>query len=380
MSDLRSRTIRLAYADPELRPYLVNLLRSDRVARVFDTQAALDAYLVEHPNADVSRHRVRTRTNAPGTSVGGKMRDHLEHVLFDDVEDAWSETKDAFDDVIKAVDRVKTNARNRHIISAFRRANRATKTFFSNRTFRRRKMRELGKSIKDGAKALGRRILQAVKGEVKDVWTGVKALAQVMTPNSSALTKEQKKGLYSLGSYVVGASVTAAGGGALMASGAVAKSFALHVGIKSVSQAADALANHVETAQAGGNFLLHIAASKDELSDKQLGGIVEAMVLAVAKVLDEGMSDDDVARMLSGEDDDAYGSSEVEIPAIDKLKAKADLKSAEAAAQQARQDLGEAQQEEAKSDKEASLRGRVIRLAHARPDLRPHLLAVISEK
>jgi hypothetical protein len=84
------------------------------------------------------------------------------------------------------------------------------------------------------------------------------------------------------------------------------------------------------------------------------------MVLAVAKVLGEGMSEDEVKSMLSGADDDKY-EDVGGLSALDKLKEKGD-------SQEDKSD---------KSDKEAALRQRVTKLAYTRPDLRPHLLPVL---
>jgi len=55
MTDLRSKTIRLAYARPELRPYLLPLLRT---AMEHSSPEALKNYLKDHPNADPKNHTV----------------------------------------------------------------------------------------------------------------------------------------------------------------------------------------------------------------------------------------------------------------------------------------------------------------------------------
>jgi hypothetical protein len=377
MSDLRSRTIRLAYVNPTVRPYLLGIV-ADRVAMEFDTQDALDAYLDDHPKADKSKHNVKSEsggegarkehTHAPGSSLKSKLKEHVQQVLFDDVGEAWTESKEAYEDIVKAVGAKKRSSKRQGILADFKSANEATKTFFSNRGYRRNKMRALGRSIKDGAKALGNRILHAAKAEVKEAWTGVKALGQVITPGSPALDKGQKKALYGLGAYVAGAALAAAGGGVAMAGVAISKSFSLHVGIKAISHLADSFFVHYEWGVEGThivhgvtNALSHVASEKD---DEASAALMEAMVLAVSKVLEEGMSDEDVEAMLSGKDDEDYDDVS-DIPALDKLKTKADEEGTKGT--------------KTKSDKEASLRGQVIRLAHSRPDLRPHLLAALVD-
>jgi hypothetical protein len=225
-------------------------------------------------------------------------------------------------------------------------------------------LKAFSKSIKDSVKTLGKRIHHAVQAEVKEAWTGVKAFGQILTPGSPPLDKKQKKALYGLGAYVAGATITAIGGGALLAGAAVAKSFSLHVGIKAVSHLADSFFVHYEWGVEGSHIvhgithaLSHVASEKD---DKAGQALIEAMILAVSKVLDTGMSEKDVERMLSGEDANDYDDVK-DIPGIDKLKAKSDKEN-----------------KKPDTDKEASLRRRVIRLAHARPDLRLHLLPVIE--
>lgn len=389
MSNLRDRTIRLAYADPSVRPYLIGLLVTDRVAMEFETQDALEAYLKDHPKADKSKHKVknqedgekrREHNHAPGSSLGSKLKEHAQHILFDDVEEAWSESEGAFEDIVTAVK--PTRRKRERIVQSLKEANEATRAFFGNRRYRRKKMQGLGHAIKKGARALAERIAHSVKAEVHEAWEGVKSLKQVLTPGSPPLEKKQKKALYGLGAYVAGAAVTAAGGGVLMASAAVAKSFSLHVGIKAVSHLADSFFVHYEwgveathaahalpqLAQGISKVMTHIAAEKDDDAAREV--FVEALVLSVSKILSDGMSDDDVKRMLSGADDDEYDDSE-DNPALDKLKAKADEASKKGDAKKPDEKKGDAK-------KEAALRGNLIRLAHSRPDLRPHLLPVIT--
>jgi len=399
MSELRSRTIRLAYTNPAVRPYLVELLTSDlstdRVAMEFPTQEALDEYLKDHPNADKSKHNVKgegdaddaaddaKKKRAPKKTLLNKLREHVEHILFDDFEDAWSESKAAYKEIVSALKKSKVMDR-RAIVESLESANTATKTFFSNRRYRRNKMAAMGRSIKKGGKALANRVWHAIKAEGHEVYEGAKALGQVLTPGSKPLDKKQKKALYSLGAYCAGAAVAAAGGGAVMAAAAVGKSFSLHVGIKAVSHLADAFAVHAEWGKeishayhvlphwighTAWEVMSRVAADKDDKSDdKVYEGLIHGMVLAVSKTLEDGMDDDAVMSMLEGKDDDAYEKS-ADIPAIDKLKSKAD-KSVKG---KSKSDKSKSD----KSDKEAALRGRVIRLAHARPDLRPQLLPIL---
>jgi len=366
MSDLRARTIRLAHVRPDLRPYLIPLV-VDRVAMEFETQAALDKYLEDHPGADKSKHSVKDE----GADRKTHIKEHVNHILFDDFKDAWAESKALYQDLVNTVK--PTRPSRQAITKAFQGANKQTKTFFSNSRYRRKKMQALGGAIKKGANALAHRISHAVKAEVEEVGVGVKAIRQVLTPGSKRLTKKQKKAVYGLGAYVAGALIAAAGGGAVMAAAAVGKAFSLHVAIKAIGHLADSFFTHYEWGLEASHaahgvahvvkgvqgVLTHIAtdhtAGGGPESDDVQTTIIEAMVLAVAKVLDEGMDEDAVRRMLSGADDDAYDDVDA-IPAMDKLVEKSD----------------------ASGSKKASIRGQVIRLAYTRPDLRPHLLPIVG--
>lgn len=73
MSDtLRTRLIRLAHARPDLRPHLLPIV-TDRVAMEFDTQEAMDKYLKEHPKADKSKHKVKGEGGGDA-GKGGKRK------------------------------------------------------------------------------------------------------------------------------------------------------------------------------------------------------------------------------------------------------------------------------------------------------------------
>lgn len=61
MSDLRTKVIKLAHQNPELRPVLLPLLREgmDKTAMEFKSKEALEAYLKAHPKADKNNHSVK---------------------------------------------------------------------------------------------------------------------------------------------------------------------------------------------------------------------------------------------------------------------------------------------------------------------------------
>jgi len=76
MSDtLRAGLIRLAHSRPGLRSTILPLV-TDRVAMKFETQEALDAYLKDHPKADKSKHKVKSESGGEGggDAGGGKSK------------------------------------------------------------------------------------------------------------------------------------------------------------------------------------------------------------------------------------------------------------------------------------------------------------------
>jgi len=64
-SQLRRSLIKLAHGKPELRGELVPLLKkaSDKMAKEFPNEEALQKYLKKHPKADPRRHRVKPKSD-----------------------------------------------------------------------------------------------------------------------------------------------------------------------------------------------------------------------------------------------------------------------------------------------------------------------------
>ena len=72
MTDLLPAMIRVAHANPDLRPLLLPIIKE---AQEFRTQDALDKYLNDHPKADRSRHSIKkTETPKPQGETKGKPK------------------------------------------------------------------------------------------------------------------------------------------------------------------------------------------------------------------------------------------------------------------------------------------------------------------
>ena len=74
MNTLRSKVIKLAYSNLDLRPHLLPLLKK---ATEFDTQSAMDKYMKDHPGEDKTNHSVKkdskSGVNTPD-HIRGKAR------------------------------------------------------------------------------------------------------------------------------------------------------------------------------------------------------------------------------------------------------------------------------------------------------------------
>ena len=398
MDPLRNQTIRLAFTNPEVRPYLLPILASQSlVAFQFSSPSALKSYLKEHPKADKSKHTVVKPKSKPTEHKPGlikSLKETFRHVLFDDFTEVKQEASKNLSKLVTKAKATKWKKVSKDIQTELSEGSDAVKSFFGNRRYRRRKMKALGASLKKGAKAAAATIWKSVKHEAHELKDGAKAFKQVLTPGSAPLDKKQKKSLYSLATYAAGAAIAAAGGGVLLAGASTGKSFAAHVAVKSVSHLLDSFFVHGEATHLGyevGHHALHhaphavetaasvattalkalshiasvrTAADDEDKEDKFGEGLLTAILEAVSNVLDGDMTDDEVTAMISGDDYGVLADGD-DGGLLEKIQAesKATMKS----------------DKSDKSDKEAALRGRLIRLAHSRPDLRSQLLPIIAE-
>lgn len=210
-----------------------------------------------------------------------------------------------------------------------------------------------------------KKILSSTKSELHEIKHAGKATVKLLKQGPKALDKKDLSAMYATGGYVAGALLAAVPpGGLLMASGAIGKAFALHVGLKAVNHALDNLAVHAENLHAGQHIvhhLMHVFASKDpdvrmlarrvlaadakEDEDEMQEALIAYIMAHTAKQLEDGITDEDMEQILQEK------KPERKEPKPDKKD---------------------------KEPKKASLRSQTIRLAHANPSLRPYLLPLLQ--
>ena len=270
MPTLRSKIIRLAHAHPELQPHLLPLLKQ---AIEFPTQDALDAYMKEHPDADPKNHSVVESTQG-GTG--------------DKVKSTVQSTK-AFLNKITGISKQMTDA--------VLKAPAGVQSMITDPKARKEAVAFLAKGAKAAPKVMSKRILKSAKKELHELHHAAKAVAKVLKKPPQKWTKEDRAALYSAGAYVAGAVIAASGGGPLVAVAAVGKSFALHVGIKAVHEVFDAGFLHYEWAESVLEVVHSVLAA--EKDDPMEGARIHNLTLAVGKVLDKGISDEDMNAILT---------------------------------------------------------------------------------
>lgn len=350
---LRSDTIRLAYERPSLRAALLPVL-----AREFPNTNALHDYLEEHPGADPKNHSVRETGAEDGHEVEFKPKSPPKgeppkkappkKAPSEDEggEDEGGEDEPASGKVRRFLDKVKgvSKAMSESITSAPKKV----QQFASDPESRKKTLDSVSAKIKAAPKKITERVIASAKHELAEFKHAGKAIRKLLKKPPEKWTKADKKAVYATSVYVAGVAMAASGGGAIVAAGAFGKSFAAHVGIKAVHAVLDEGFIHFEAGEMALHLIehLHLAADEGDEGEQLLVGNLAA---AVAKVLAEGLSDEEMESILKG-----TGEPDLE-------------------------DLGDPKLvEPKKGGKEASLRQEVIRLAHARPDLRPVLLPALK--
>lgn len=326
---LRSDTIRLAYERPALRAALLPI-----IAKEFPTPEALKDYLADHPNADPKNHTVAKPGGGKGEGEDEEPEKKEKPEKGDEGGGGVSAKLKSFLGKVKGVPKATAEAVSK--------APKQVQKFVADPEARKSAVSTLGKAIQESPKKIVSKLHESAKKELKELKHATHAARKALRKPPEKWTKEDWKAVYAAGVYVAGAAVAAAGGGPLMAVAMVGKSFAMHVGIKAMHEVLDNGFLHFEA----GETVLHALhfASEDEGGDEDEEALITSLVVAVARVLEEGISDEDMESILKGTEEPDF------------------------------EDFG---QPKASEDKEASLREATIRLAHARPDLRPHLLPLL---
>lgn len=369
-SNLRTRLIRIAHANPGIRPHLLPLLL-ERVAKEFPSQQALEDYLDDHPNAAKDKHWIADEGGEGGkkdeeTKDKDKPSKDEDKAPAKDEGEAKSEPSDsAVASKLKSF-LAKMKGASKSIVDSIQKAPKEVQRLVSDPEARKTALTNVADAVKKAPKEIAKRIYDAAKKEAHEIKHAGHAVGKIV--KGEKLDKKDKKAIYAVGVYVAGATLAAAGGGALLAAGAIGKSFAAHVAIKAVHGLLDDGFTHFEAAESVAHGIEHVMhvmehvasdeharllkAAEDGDEEVLQAALVAQITAYVAKVLRDGVPDEDMEGILNGADED---------PDIDGLPDEPKVKSMKG-----------------KPGKEASLRTRLIRLAHARPEMRPLILPLVS--
>lgn len=288
--NLRSRVIRLAHANPELRPHLLPLL-TGKTGMEFSTEEARKKYLDEHPDADASKHTVSKSDEAtskkddkPSGGIAAKFKSFL------------SKVKDAKPDILKAI----------------KGAPEKVQAFFADPEARKKATTQASEAIAKAPGKIANRIYESAKAELKEIKHAGSAVKKLFKKPPEKWDKEDKKAVYAASVYVAGAAMAAAGGGPLVAAGALGKAFASHVGMKAVSHVLDQGFLHFEAGETALHALhpilhvmRHLTADENTKDEDYEKNLIQYLTVAVSKIMEEGLSDEDMQKILKGEEPDS---------------------------------------------------------------------------
>lgn len=314
MRNLRSAAIRLAHTNPSLRPYLLPVLRT---AKEFATEKALSEYLHEHPDADKSKHSVDKAEKAEGGKDEGSKDEGskgLKGMAEGKAKEIQGKLKTLFA-VAKGI--------HKGVKEAIQAAPAKVQEFVVDPEARKKATSQAAAAIKKAPESIAKHIWESAKDELKDVKTAGKAVKKLFKKPIEQWTKEDKKALYSVAVYAAGAALSAAGGGPIVAAGAVGKSFVSHVAVKTLSHVIDAGFLHFEAGESvfqAGELLKHfIMAGESEGSDEDYEKmLIQHLTVALGAVLEKGITDKDMESVLKNEDVDPESFKQPKAPKASK--------------------------------------------------------------
>lgn len=230
----------------------------------------------------------------------------------------------------KLFSKVKPNAKMKKALEG---APEKVQQFFADSSFRNKATKEMAKGVKKAAGKIASAIATTAKSEVASFGKAAKIMGDLVKEKRKP-TKEETKTLYGVGVYVAGTAIGAAtagtGGAAFAGAKALLHSLGSHIAIQSMSQVADDVFLHYETAESfatvGGladklpfgtgaipgvgqvmdfarnilaSDMYHFAAEKDDAgSDDIMDKFVKRMLEEVVSKLEGGISDEDIKAIL----------------------------------------------------------------------------------
>jgi len=288
---LRSKVIRLAHAKPELRPHLLPLVRKQ--AMEFPTEEARKKYLEAHPDADASKHTVKGEGDGEGKTEGeGKKSPGGFKAKFT-----------AF--------MAKAKGATKSVVDSLKEAPEKIQKFVADPVARKEATQKTADFVKKSPEKLANRLYDAARHELKEIKHAGTALKKVLKKPREKWDKKDKKALYAAGVYVAHGALAAAGGGPLIAAGALGKSFVAHVGFKAIKHIVDEGFLHYEAGETGlhgihaiKHLVEHLFAADGDDDDKFEKALIQYLTVSVGAVLEKGITDEEMLKILAEEEFD----------------------------------------------------------------------------
>jgi len=263
---LRLDTIRLAHANAELRPYLLTVLADDRSAASYQDYVERKKKEGEPP---LKKDEWETRTQGGGTD--------------DTVPKNTKAKVKSFLAGIKGVSQA--------MAKSVADAPAQVQQFVMDKEHRNKTLRSTAEAVRKSPKKIADTVWEAAKDEVHELKHAGSALAKVFAKPRKEWDKKDKKAVYGAAVYVAGAVATATtGGGAILVTGMVGKSFAMHVAAKALHNTINDGFTHFEVVETIAH-LLHVASDDkegDEGGEKYQRMLMDHLTIAVAAVRANG--------------------------------------------------------------------------------------------
>lgn len=308
MGSLRRQIIRLAHANPELRPHLVPLVvtASDESERL---RVLWEEYKKEHPESKKPPQSLIDKAKGTGGDKDQKSPepDQGPDQKSPDQEPEKGDTKtrSRLRDLFS-----KVKGASYEMMESVRKAPAAVHKFILDHEHRNKTLKGLADQIKASPKQMSARILDSARSELHEIGHAVKAVRKLFKKPPEKLDKKDKAAMYSAGAYAAGALLAGTPAGSLLlAAGAVGKAFAAHVGIKAVHRLMDKGFLHFEWGEsllhgahpvlhdlAGG--LHHVLASDGDEDNGEI--LFEGLTRVIADTLAKGVSEDEMKEILRG--------------------------------------------------------------------------------
>lgn len=191
------------------------------------------------------------------------------------------------------------------IVDSIAKAPEATQKMILDPETRKEAMGKLSEGLKSGAPL--KKLIGSAKSEAHEIKHALHAGKKLFKKPPGPFSKEDKAALYSAGAYAAGAALAAIPPGTILAAaGACAHSFAMHVGIKTVSQVLDKGFLHFEWAETLMHGIHQVASMKVAGEDEEDEGmdsktLFEALCRAIGENLKD-LSEEDMQKIMAGVD------------------------------------------------------------------------------